>query len=79
MKHELKKTEITKQKADLDRNSSGLDDVIKKHMERERPKFPLRINRQTVILVVKEKCNEEYAKWYRENRMNVRKDDRGCL
>lgn len=79
MRHDLRRPETAKTKADLDKNDSGLEEVIKRHMENEKQKFPLRINRQTVIFVAKEKCNEEYAKWYLENRMNVRKDERGCI
>ena len=79
MRHDLRRPETAKTKVDLDKNDSGLQEVIKRHVENEKQKFPLRVNRQTIIFVTKEKCNEEYAKWYLENRMNVRKDERGCV
>ena len=49
-------------------NSDGLDDVIARQLalEKSNRKYPLRINKQTVIFVSKEKCNEEYAEKYRK-------------
>ena len=49
-------------------NSDGLDDVIARQLalEKANRKYPLRINKQTVIFVSKEKCNEEYAEKYRK-------------
>lgn len=79
MRHDLRRPETAKTKADLDKNDSGLYEAIKRHMELEKQKFPLRTNRQTVIYVAREKCTKEYAKWYLENRMNIRKNERGCV
>lgn len=55
-------------KVDVFNNSEGLDDVIAAQLEKDKRtrKYPLRINKQTVIFVSKEKCNEEYAEKYRQ-------------
>lgn len=55
-------------KVDVFNNSEGLDDVIAAQLEKDKRtrKYPLRINKQTVIFVSKEKCNEEYAEKYRK-------------
>lgn len=55
-------------KVDVFNNSEGLDDVIAAQLEKDKRtrKYPLRINKQTVIFVSKEKCNEEYAEEYRQ-------------
>lgn len=55
-------------KADVFKNSEDLDDVIAAQLEKDKRtrKYPLRINKQTVIFVSKEKCNEEYAEKYRK-------------
>lgn len=50
-------------KADITRNSEGLQEAIERITLRER--FPLRIDSRTVILVSKEKCNKAYAEEYR--------------
>lgn len=57
-----------KEKVDVFNNSEGLDDVIAAQLEKDKRtrKYPLRINKQTVIFVSKEKCNEEYAEKYRK-------------
>lgn len=57
-----------KGKADVFKNSEDLDDVIAAQLEKDKRirKYPLRINKQTVIFVSKEKCNEEYAEKYRK-------------
>lgn len=49
-------------------NSEGLKARMALHRERERmvQKYPLRINKTTVIYVSKEKCNEAYAEEYRQ-------------
>lgn len=49
-------------------NAVGLEDCMALHRERERKlkKVPLRINKNTVIYVKKEKCNEAYAEEYRQ-------------
>lgn len=55
-------------KVDVFKNSDDLDEVIAAHLEKDKKtrKYPLRINKQTVIFVSKEKCNEEYAAQYRK-------------
>lgn len=53
----------------LDCNDDKLQSVIDKYKKREKPLFPLRINRQTVIYVTKEKCNSRYKEEYLK-RMN---------
>lgn len=57
-----------KEKVDVFNNSEGLDDVIAAQLEQDKKtrKYPLRINKQTVIFVSKDKCNEEYAEKYRK-------------
>lgn len=57
-----------KGKADVFNNSEDLDEVIAAQLEKDKRtrKYPLRINKQTVIFVSKEKCNEEYAEKYRK-------------
>lgn len=57
-----------KRKADVFKNSEDLDEVIAAQLEKDKRtrKYPLRINKQTVIFVSKEKCNEEYAEKYRK-------------
>lgn len=49
-------------------NAVGLEGRMALHRERERmvQKYPLRINKTTVIYVRKEKCNEAYAEEYRQ-------------
>ena len=55
-------------KPNVFKNSDDLEDVIAAHLEKDKKnrKYPLRINKQTVIFVSKEKCNEEYAETYRK-------------
>ena len=56
-----------KGKADVFKNSEDLDEVIAAQLEKDKRtrKYPLRINKQTVIFVSKDKCNEAYAEEYR--------------
>lgn len=49
-----------KKKADTTKNSENLDEVIERHMKRNKRLYPLRINKTTVIYVTKDKCNQEY-------------------
>lgn len=56
-------------KADIDKNGEGVDNAIERYKRREKNLFPLRINRQTVIYVIKEKCTQQYTDWYRQNRI----------
>ena len=54
-------------KIDNSKNNDDLDDVIAKQLELDKRtrRYPLRINKQTIIFVSKEKCNEQYAEEYR--------------
>ena len=54
-------------KIDNSKNNDDLDDVIAKQLELDKKtrRYPLRINKQTIIFVSKEKCNEQYAEEYR--------------
>lgn len=67
-KRKFKESLGTGKKADVFKNSDDLDDVIAAQLEKDKKtrKYPLRINKQTVIFVSKEKCNEEYAAKYRK-------------
>lgn len=58
----------TPKKPDVFSNSEGLCEVIAAQAKKEaaQKKYPLRINKQTVIFVSKEKCNEAYAERYRQ-------------
>lgn len=56
-------------KPDNSVNDCGLDTAIERYKQKEKTLFPLRINQQTVIYVIRKKCTNEYAQWYRENRM----------
>lgn len=59
-------------KIDNSKNNDDLDDVIAKQLELDKKtrRYPLRINKQTTILVSKEKCNEQYAEEYRKRIAN---------
>lgn len=67
-KKKFKESLGTGGKVDVFKNSDDLDEVIAAHLEKDKDKrkYPLRINKQTVIFVSKEKCNEEYADKYRK-------------
>ena len=55
-------------KPNVFKNSDGLDDVIAVQQEKEKKikKYPLRINKYTIIYVSKDNCNEIYAEQYRK-------------
>ena len=55
----------------LDENSNGLNEKIRKYYRHEESLIPLRISRNTVILVKPEKCNEEYAEKYRKEKLGI--------
>ncbi len=57
------------QKQDSNANSIGVEQAVMNQRKRERWLYPLRINSHITLLVPKRKCNEKYAKWYRENRL----------
>lgn len=67
-KKKFKESLGTGEKVDVFKNSDDLDEVIAAQLEKDKKmrKYPLRINKQTVIFVSKEKCNEEYAEKYRK-------------
>lgn len=60
----------SKKKPDSSCNDDGLEKVIATQRKKEKRLHPLRINSHITLLVPKSKCNEKYAKWYRENRLN---------
>lgn len=51
-------------KPDNSVNDCGLDTAIERYKQKEKTLFPLRINQQTVIYVLKSKCNEQYRQEY---------------
>ena len=55
------KDPMVERKPSVDENSKGLNEKISKYYRHEESLRPLRISRNTVILVKPEKCNEEYA------------------
>ena len=59
-------------KVDVFKNSDNLDEVIAAQLEKDKHtrKYPLKINKQTIIFVSKEKCNEQYADEYRKRIAN---------
>lgn len=55
-------------KIDLSENGNAKE-LSLKHREVERKLCPLRIDERTVLMVPREKCNEEYRReWMRRNR-----------
>lgn len=56
-------------KADSSVNNSGVEVAILNQRKKEKKLHPLRINSRITLLVPKAKCNEKYAQWYRENRL----------
>lgn len=65
------KDPMVERKPSVDENSKGLNEKISKYYRHEESLRPLRISRNTVILVKPEKCNEEYAEKYRKGKMGV--------
>lgn len=65
------KDPMVERKPSVDENSKGLNEKISKYYRHEESLRPLRISRNTVILVKPEKCNEEYAEKYRKEKMGV--------
>lgn len=57
-------------KPDSRANCTGVELAISNQRKREKKLYPLRINGNITLLVPKSKCNEKYAQWYRENRLN---------
>ena len=65
------KDPMVERKPSVDENSTGLNEKIRKYYRHEESLMPLRISRNTVILVKPEKCNEEYAEKYRKEKRGV--------
>lgn len=65
------KDPMVERKPSVDENSKGLNEKIRKYQKHEESLMPLRISRNTVILVKPEKCNEEYAEKYRKEKLGV--------
>ena len=65
------KDPMVERKPSVDENSKGLNEKISKYYRHEESLRPLRISRNTVILVKPEKCNEEYAEKYRKEKLGV--------
>ena len=61
-------------KPDSLKKSEIPEELIQKQQKRERSLYPLRINRQTVIFVTRDKCNESYRNAYIE-RQKLRDND----
>lgn len=72
----LKVASPLSKKEDTRHNADNLDNIISRHKQREQSKesFPLRINRNTVIYVAREKCNKEYAENYLERMKRCQTD-----
>lgn len=65
------KDPMVERKPSVDENSKGLNEKIINYYRHEESLMPLRISRNTVILVKPEKCNEEYAEKYRKEKLGV--------
>lgn len=65
------KDPMVERKPSVDENSKGLNEKISKYYRHEESLRPLRISRNTVILVKPEKYNEEYAEKYRKEKLGV--------
>ena len=65
------KDPMVERKPSVDENSNGLNEKISKYSRHEESLRPLRISRNTVILVKPEKCNEEYAEKYRKEKLGL--------
>lgn len=65
------KDPMVERKPSVDENSKGLNEKIIKYYRHEESLIPLRISRNTVILVKPERCNEEYAEKYRKEKLGV--------
>lgn len=65
------KDPMVERKPSVDENSKGLNEKIRMYYRHEESLMPLRISRNTVILVKPDKCNEEYAEKYRKEKMGV--------
>jgi hypothetical protein len=65
------KDPMVERKPSVDESSKGLNEKIRKYYRHEESLMPLRISRNTVILVKPEKCNEEYAEKYRKEKLGI--------
>lgn len=64
MRRNMKRPETRKVKSYRNVISSSLDEAIRKHSEKEKRKYPVRINRQTIIFAASKKLPKGYAEWY---------------
>lgn len=65
------KDPMVERKPSVDENSKGLNEKIRKYYRHEESLMPLRISRNTIILVKPEKYNEEYAEKYRKEKLGI--------
>lgn len=65
------KDPIQKRKIDPRSNADDVSEQAAIQAEKEKNLYPLRITKNVIILVPKHKCNEEYARQYREKKLNV--------
>lgn len=63
MGRNMKRPEKMKAKAYRNVISSSLDEAIRKHSEKEKRKYPVRINRQTIIFAARKKLPKGYEQW----------------
>lgn len=59
----MKRPETRKAKAYHNVISSSLDEAIRKHSEKEKRKYPIRMNRQTIIFAARKKLPKGYEQW----------------
>mgnify|MGYP000352950440 FL=1 len=63
MGRNMKRPETRKAKAYRNVISSSLDEAIRKHSEKEKRKYPIRMNRQTIIFAARKKLPKGYEQW----------------
>lgn len=63
MRRNMKRPEKMKAKAYRNVISDSLDEAIRKHSEKEKRKYPVRINRQTIIFAARKKLPKGYEQW----------------
>lgn len=65
------KSPMANRKINMEENPKGVENLVLKQKQRERHLFPLRINKQTVIYVARDKCNKEYAERYKKEKLSI--------
>lgn len=63
---------MAERKPDNSGNPAGLEAAMQRYAASEKNLCPLRIDARTVIMVTRDKCNEEYAFLYRREKMNFK-------